>query len=86
MFYIILKKESLRNKLLKRLKQLNVSAVFHYIPLHTSPMGVKLGYKTGDFPITEDLSKRIVRLPMYFELSDSEIDYILIKIKEILHP
>ncbi len=84
MFYIILKNKSLRNKLLKRLKQLKILAVFHYIPLHLSPMGLKLGYKKGDFPLTEDLSNRIVRLPMYYELSDSEIDYIIKKIKEIL--
>ncbi len=86
MFYIILKNESLRNKLLKRFKQLKIGAVFHYIPLHTSPMGVNLGYKMGDFPITEDLSSRIVRLPMFYGLSDFEIDYILKKIKEILLP
>lgn len=86
MFYIILKKESLRNKLLKWLKQLKIGAVFHYIPLHLSPMGLKLGYNKGDFPLTEDLSNRIVRLPMYYELSDSEIDFVLKKIKEIFHP
>lgn len=84
MFYIILKTESLRNKLLKRLKQLKIGAVFHYIPLHLSPMGLKLGYNKGDFPLTEDLSNRLVRLPMYYELSDSKIDYIIKKIKEIL--
>lgn len=84
MFYIILKNESLRNNLLKRLKQSKIGAVFHYIPLHLSPMGLKLGYKIGDFPLTEDLAMRIVRLPFYYELSDSEIDYILKKIKEIL--
>ncbi|MEJ2252141.1 MAG: dTDP-4-amino-4,6-dideoxygalactose transaminase, partial [Candidatus Lokiarchaeota archaeon] len=77
MFYIILKNESLRNKLLKRLKQLKIGAVFHYIPLHLSPMGTKLGYNKGDFPLTEDISNRLVRLPMYYELSDSEVDYII---------
>ena len=84
MFYIILKNEEIRNKLLNQLKQLKIGAVFHYIPLHISPMGMKLGYRKGDFPITEDLSNRIVRLPLYYELSDSEIDYILKKIKKIL--
>ncbi len=86
MFYIIMKDESLRNKLLKRLKQLKIGAVFHYIPLHISPMGLKFGYKVGDFPITEDLAGRLVRLPMYYEITDSEIDYILDKIKKILIP
>ena len=86
MFYIILKNKSLRNKLLNQLKRLQIGAVFHYIPLHLSPMGLKLGYNKGDFPLTEDLSNRLVRLPMYYELSDSEIDYVIKKIKEILQP
>ncbi len=86
MFYIILKNRSLRNKLLNQLKRLQIHAVFHYIPLHLSPMGLKLGYNNGDFPLTEDLSNRLVRLPMYYELSDSEIDYVIKKIKEILQP
>ncbi|KKM15107.1 hypothetical protein LCGC14_1699390 [marine sediment metagenome] len=84
MFYIILKNESLRNKLLKELKKLKIGAVFHYIPLHLSTMGIKLGYNKGDFPLTEDLSNRLVRLPMYYELTDSEIDYIIKKTKEII--
>jgi len=84
MLYIILKNESLRNKLLNQLKQLKIGVVFHYIALYLSPMRLKLGYNKGDFPLTEDLSNRIVRLPMYYELSNSKINYIIKKIKEIL--
>ncbi len=84
MFYIILKSASLRNKLLERLNQFDINAVFHYIPLHLSPMGIKLGYNLGDFPLTEDLSNRLLRLPFYYEISDFEINHIIKKIKEIL--
>lgn len=84
MFYIIVENESIRNKTLKLLRESKIHAVFHYIPLHLSQMGQKLGYNTGDLPLTEDLSSRIIRLPFYFELSDSEINYIVNKINEIL--
>ena len=77
MLYIILKNESLRNKLLNQLKQLKVVVMFHYIAHYLSPMRLKLGYNKGDFPLIEDLSNRIVRLPMYYELSNSKINYII---------
>ncbi len=84
MFYIILENESIRNRTLKLLKRSDINAVFHYIPLHISSMGLKLGYKIGDFPLTEDLANRLIRLPLYYELKDNEISYIIDKIKEIL--
>lgn len=59
---------------------------FHYLPIHQSPMGLKLGYNKGDFLLSEDFSSHIARLPMYYELIDSEIDYIIKKINEILQP
>lgn len=58
-----------RDKLIASLKKQNIMAVFHYVPLHTSPMGSRLGYKKGDLPITEDLSERLIRLPCYYELT-----------------
>ena len=42
--------------------------MFHYVPLHTSPMGAEFGYKKGDLPVTEDLAERLVRLPFYHEM------------------
>jgi len=85
-FYIILKYIVLRNTLLKLLKQLKIGVEFHYIPIHLSPMGSKLGYNKGVFPLSEDFSSHIERLPRYYELTDSEIDYIIKKINEILQP
>ena len=57
-----------------------IGAVFHYIPLHTSPMGRMLGYQLGDLPITESISSRLLRLPIFPELSNDNIDYIVEKI------
>jgi dTDP-4-amino-4,6-dideoxygalactose transaminase len=47
--------------------------VFHYVPLHTSPVGLSLGYEAGMLPVTESLSERLLRLPMYAGLEDSEV-------------
>ena len=77
MFYLILPSAQARDRLLRYLKEQGVQAVFHYIPLHTSPMGRKMGYQGGELPVTEDLSGRLVRLPCYFELGQEEQDRVI---------
>ena len=84
MFYILLNSEKERNNLMDKLKENGILAVFHYIPLHTSPMGIKMGYKVGDLPITENLSGRLLRLPMYADLREEELKYIMGEIYRIL--
>jgi len=77
MFYILLSSESERNYLLTKLKEKGIYATFHYIPLHTSPTGKKLEYKEGDLPITEKISSQILRLPMFYELTEKEQAYVI---------
>jgi dTDP-4-amino-4,6-dideoxygalactose transaminase len=72
MFYILVKCEAIRSRLLAYLSQNNIHAVFHYVPLHTSPMGQQFGCKSGDLPVTEELSERLIRLPCYYELSQQD--------------
>jgi len=72
MFYILLRNEKERDALLNYLKENNIHAVFHYIPLHSSPMGLKMGYRSGQLPVTESISTRILRLPMFFELNPDD--------------
>ena len=84
MFYILLNSEKERNSLMDKLKENGIYAVFHYIPLHSSPMGIKMGYRIGDFPITENLSGRLLRLPMYADLGEKDLEYIVGKIYRIL--
>jgi dTDP-4-amino-4,6-dideoxygalactose transaminase len=69
LFYVLLPDKSARNDLLDGLTRRGVQAVFHYVPLHTSPMGRKLGYRTGDLPVTESISARLLRLPLYHDLA-----------------
>jgi len=82
MFYILLRDVQQRTDLITHLKQQNIHAVFHYVPLHSSPMGEQLGYEQGMLPITEDISERLLRLPFYYELSEADIELIT---KEILN-
>jgi dTDP-4-amino-4,6-dideoxygalactose transaminase len=72
MFYVLLGDYKTRDDVMAHLKRNGISAVFHYIPLHSSTMGKKLGYDEGDLPITEDLSARLLRLPFFPEITEAE--------------
>lgn len=76
MYYIVLPNEEVRNNLMDKLKEKGILAVFHYIPLHTSPMGIKLGYKEGDLPVTEEYAKRLLRLPLYPDMTQEDIKFV----------
>ena len=84
MFYILLPDENRRNEVILKLKEKGISSVFHYVPLHSSPMGQQFGYKVGDLPITEQLSSRLVRLPMYAGMTLDEQEYVLANLQSIL--
>ncbi len=80
MFYLLFNSETERNEAMDILKEAGIMAVFHYVPLHISHMGKKLGYNIGDLPVTEDYSNRLLRLPMYADLQKSEQDGIIEKL------
>lgn len=82
MFYILLPDVETRDALMAYLKQHGILAVFHFIPLHSSPMGKKFGYADGNFPITEELSGRLLRLPFYYEMTEEEQVYVVKRITE----
>ncbi len=85
-FYILLPQEHTRDSLLAYLKQQGIHAVFHYVPLHTSPMGRKYGYAEGDLPVTEHLGRRILRLPFYCGLTQEQQERIVDEISTFLKP
>jgi dTDP-4-amino-4,6-dideoxygalactose transaminase len=72
MYYLLLPSLSHRTGLINHLKEQDIHAVFHYLPLHLSDMGRKFGGKPGACPITEDISDRMVRLPFYFDLTEQD--------------
>ena len=81
MFYILLENEIKRNNLISHLKDKQISSVFHYVPLHISQMGLNLGYKSGDLPVTEDVSRRLLRVPFYNTITSIEQNSVLNNIK-----
>lgn len=81
MFYIKVKDLSERTELLKYLQQNEVLAVFHYIPLHSAAAGKKFGRFDGVDQYTTKESERLIRLPLYYGLSEVECSYIMKEIK-----
>jgi dTDP-4-amino-4,6-dideoxygalactose transaminase len=72
MFYIVLPTLEQRQALIAHLKQMGILSVFHYLPLHVSEMGRKFGGNTGDCPVTESVSGRLLRLPFYNDMTEAE--------------
>jgi len=72
MFYLIMPSFERRQALISHLAGLGMLAVFHYLPLHLSPMGLRFGGGKGDCPVTEDLAARLLRLPFFTGMSMSE--------------
>jgi dTDP-4-amino-4,6-dideoxygalactose transaminase len=74
MFYLKVKDLETRTKLLDEFKKENIGAVFHYIPLHSAPAGLKYGRFNGVDEFTTKESERLIRLPMYYGLNSDEIE------------
>ena len=82
MFYMKCKDLETRTRLIKFLKENEILAVFHYVPLHTAPAGLKFGRFHGEDDYTTKESERLVRLPLYYGLKQEEVTYIIKKVKE----
>ena len=77
MFSLLLPSFAARQALIAHLKTRGITAVFHYLPLHLSAMGRKLGGRPGDCPVTEDVSDRLLRLPFYKDLSEGDQERVI---------
>lgn len=82
MYYIILKDKETKSALEKYFKENGIQANSHYYPLHISPMGKTYGYKEGDLPLTEDYALRLLRLPLYADLTLEEAEKVCKTLKE----
>lgn len=82
MFFVILPDRDTRDALIAHLRACDIVAPFHYVPLHSSPVGAAYGYQPGDLPITEELSARLLRLPFYCEISASQQTEVVERINE----
>jgi dTDP-4-amino-4,6-dideoxygalactose transaminase len=84
MFYVLLPDSSTRADMLKELNARGVNAVFHYIPLHSSPAGLRFGRASGSLGVTDDASARLIRLPLYADMPDEAPAIVTSKLSDVL--
>lgn len=76
-FYMLVASLADREALIAYLRRHRIASAFHYLPLHLSEMGRSFGGRPGDCPVTESVSDRLLRLPLYRELGDADVARIL---------
>ena len=81
MYYIVLRSQEERAALISHLKAHEISAVFHYIPLHSAKAGIKYGRFHGEDRYTTDISERLLRLPLYYGLTEEDGNKVISAVK-----
>jgi dTDP-4-amino-4,6-dideoxygalactose transaminase len=84
MFYVLLADGATRDRALAGLRRAGILATFHYVPLHSSAMGRKLSTDGPDCPVTDDISRRLLRLPFYNDLPTRDIEQVVTVLLETL--
>ena len=77
MYYLLLADRAARDRVIADLAQADIQAVFHYVPLHSSPAGQRFGRTAGSLPVTDEMSGRLVRLPLWVGMGETEIDRVV---------
>ena len=77
MYYLLIGQGIERAKVLATLNEAGIGAVFHYVPLHSSPAGRRCGRAVGSFAVTDDVAGRLIRLPLWPDLSVQQIDAVI---------
>ncbi len=81
MYNIVLPSDAVRTKLIDHLKARDIMAYICYVPLHSAPMGRKLGWKAEDCPVTEDCGQRVLRLPLYADMTTQDAERVVDEVK-----
>jgi dTDP-4-amino-4,6-dideoxygalactose transaminase len=84
MYYILLPTQELRDGLLKHLNAAGIGAVFHYVPLHSAKKGIELGGDPSALPVTTESSGRLLRLPLFYEITREEQERVCGEIERYL--
>lgn len=84
MYYLLLPNQAVRDRLIAALDRAGVRAVFHYVPLHSAPAGVRYGRPSGRLVHTDDVSARLIRLPMWTSMRDPDVDRVVCVVHETL--
>lgn len=85
-YYMILPTMHIRQALISHLRERGIQSVFHYVPLHLSRMGQHFGGKPGDCPVTEDISDRLLRLPLFTSLTQDEQAEVIAAVRDFHIP
>ena len=83
MYYILLESLEKRTEVITHLKNQGVNAVFHYVPLHSAPMGKKYGRVSGELRHTDNIANRLLRLPLWVGLDDAQ-DFVVAQLNNVL--
>ena len=77
MYYVLLPDPAQRRRLIEELESDGIMAVFHYVPLHSSPAGRRYGRVSGELDVTDTLSERLLRLPLWTGMTDHDVDDVI---------
>jgi len=80
MFFILTQDIEVRTSLIQHLREAGIQATFHYVPLHSSPVGERLGIRSGTLPVTESAASRLVRLPLHYDMSRQDASDVVTEI------
>jgi dTDP-4-amino-4,6-dideoxygalactose transaminase len=82
LYYLILRSEHVRNNVLQKLREDGVHAIFHYVPLHASDAGRRLGRVAGSMEQTDANSSRLIRLPLWTDMTAEDIDWVIDRVHD----
>jgi dTDP-4-amino-4,6-dideoxygalactose transaminase len=84
LYYILVRDLDERTRVIEELGLRGVHSVFHYVPLHSAPAGLRYGRAHGDLSETDDLSGRLVRLPLWYRMPDEAVDHVTSAVAEVV--
>ncbi|MFZ2113861.1 MAG: dTDP-4-amino-4,6-dideoxygalactose transaminase [Solirubrobacteraceae bacterium] len=84
MYYILLEDRTTRDRLIEALAKQNIHALFHYIPLHSAPAGERFGRAADELTVTDRMSERLLRLPLWVQMNESDVDRVCRAIEQTL--
>lgn len=84
MYYVLLPSELARQEILAEMKHNHIASVFHYVPLHSSPAGLRYGRVHGTLSVTDSISERLIRLPLWLGLTEAQQDKVVAVLKRTL--
>lgn len=83
LYYVLLESEQVRRRTIAELAARGITAAFHYVPLHSSSAGKKFGRVAGPMTVTDDVSHRLLRLPLWPDMTDAQVDEVIAALRGI---